>query len=59
MGKYKKTSKYNVVSMRVSVNEKAKIDEVTRATHMNISNIMREAVLLLYAPHLEMMSRNK
>lgn len=46
MGNFKERPKYNVVSMRVSDEEKAVLDEVTRVTRKNISKIMREAVQL-------------
>lgn len=44
MGKYKESPKYNVLSIRVSDDEKAFLDEVTRRDHTNITNLMREAI---------------
>ena len=44
MGKYKEQPKYNVVSIRVSDEEKAFLDELTRRDRTNITNLMREAI---------------
>lgn len=52
MGNFKENPKYNVVSMRVSDEEKAALDEFTRVTRMSISKIMREAIRL-YSPQLK------
>jgi predicted transcriptional regulator len=51
MGKYKEHPKYNVVSIRVSDEEKALLDEMTRRDRTNITNLMREAIRS-YIPHL-------
>jgi hypothetical protein len=52
MGNFKENPKYNVVSMRVSDEEKAALEEFTRVTRMSISKIMREAIRL-YSPQLK------
>jgi predicted transcriptional regulator len=52
MGKYKAHPKYNVVSMRVSDEEKQALEEITRLSSKSISTLMREAIQL-YAPQLE------
>jgi len=44
MGKYKEQPRYNVVSIRVSDEEKAFLDELTRRDRTNITNLMREAI---------------
>jgi len=44
MGKYKKTPRYNVLSIRVSDDEKAAMDEISRFTQKSISMLMREAL---------------
>jgi len=49
MGKYKECPKYNVVSMRISDEEKMVLEELTRQSHKSISMLMREAILL-YTP---------
>jgi hypothetical protein len=49
MGKYKENPKYNVVSMRISDDEKLALEEMTRRSSKSISRLMREAILL-YSP---------
>lgn len=44
MGKYKKNPKYNVVSIRVTDEEKAIMDELKRNGHKNMSMLLREAM---------------
>ena len=51
MGKYKSQPKYNVLSIRVSDEEKAVLEELTKRDHISISNLMREAIRS-YVPHL-------
>ena len=51
MGKYKDNAKYNVVSMRVSEEEKLVLEELMRKNSMTVSGLMREAIQL-YTPHL-------
>ena len=45
MGKYKQHAKYNVVSMRISDEEKTSLEELTRQSSKSISMLMREAIL--------------
>ena len=52
MGNYKKHTKQHVLSIRVTDNEKAIIDEMKRHTRKNISMLMREA-MQLYSPRVE------
>ena len=52
MGKYKEKPKYNVVSMRVSDEEKATLKEMTLLSCKSISRLMREAIRL-YAQQSE------
>jgi predicted DNA-binding protein len=49
MGKYKENPKYNVVSMRISDEEKLVLEEMTRQSSKSISRLMREAIQL-YSP---------
>lgn len=56
MGKYKEQPKYNVLSIRVSDEERAFMDDIQRHTQKSISMLMREA-LLNYMPYLEISSR--
>ena len=44
MGKYKQHPKYNVVSIRVSDEEKALLDEMTRRDQSSITDLMRKAI---------------
>lgn len=46
MANNKDNPRYNVVSLRVTDEEKAVIDEVTRRTRKSLSKVMREAILL-------------
>lgn len=46
MANVKDNPRYNVISMRVTDEEKATLEEVTRRTRKSISRIMREAILL-------------
>lgn len=44
MGKYKQNPKYNVISIRITDEEKAIIDEMKRRTQKSVSVLMREAM---------------
>jgi predicted DNA-binding protein len=44
MGKYKENPKYNIVSLRVSDEERQNLEELSRATNRRISDLMREAL---------------
>lgn len=44
MGKYKEAARYNVISMRVSDDEKAQLDALTLQSRKSISRLMREAI---------------
>jgi len=52
MGKSREKAKYNVVSMRVSDEEKQALEEIMRHRSTSISNLMREAIQL-YVPQLK------
>ncbi len=58
MGKYKDQPKYNVVSIRVSDEEKAFFDEMIKRERTNISNLMREAIRC-YIPHLAALQQQR
>jgi len=45
MGKYKEHPKYNVVSIRVSDEEKALLDEMSRRERSSITDLMRKALV--------------
>jgi predicted transcriptional regulator len=44
MGKCRENTKYNVLSIRVTNQEKAAIDEMMRETRKSVSMLMREAM---------------
>jgi predicted transcriptional regulator len=46
MGKYKDKPKYNVVSIRVTDEEKLVLEEMTRRSNKSLSSLLREAILL-------------
>lgn len=48
MMRSKKTPRYCVVSLRVSDAEREALDEVSRLTNRNVSEVMREAMALLH-----------
>ena len=52
---HKKNPRYNVVSLRITDDEKAALDEVTRRTRKNLSIVMREAIML-YSRDVNMLS---
>jgi predicted DNA-binding protein len=45
MGKYKDSPRYNVVSIRVSDEEKEFLDSISRRDQTTITNLMRDAML--------------
>ncbi len=53
MGKYKEKPMYNVLSIRVTDEEKAAMDEISRYSSKSISTLMREAIRH-YAPYREL-----
>jgi len=52
MGKYKKDPKYNILSIRVTDEEKAIMDDLKLSTRKSISTLLREAIHL-YSPRLK------
>jgi predicted transcriptional regulator len=52
MGKYKENPKYNVLSIRVTDEEKALMDEIQRQTQKSMTVLIREAIQH-YTCHLE------
>jgi predicted DNA-binding protein len=46
MSNHKLNTRYNVVSLRVTDEEKAALDEVRRRTNKNLSTVVREAIQL-------------
>ena len=52
MGKLKEHPKYHVVSIRVSDEEKALLEEMSRRDRTNITSVMREA-LTVYSSYID------
>ena len=44
MGKYKEKPRYSVLSLRVTDEEKATMDEISRSTSKSLSRLVREAI---------------
>lgn len=45
MGRMKENPRYNVISMRVSDEERDRLELLVRNTHKSVSDLMREAML--------------
>lgn len=52
MGRMRENPRYNVISMRISDDEKASLESLVHETNMSVSDIMREA-MNLYRAHIE------
>lgn len=52
MGRMRENPRYNVISMRISDEEKASLETLVHETNLTISDIMREA-MNLYRSHIE------
>ncbi len=46
MGRMRENPRYNVVSMRISDEEREILEEIMESTHKSVSDIMREAMSL-------------
>ena len=49
MGRMRENPRYNVVSMRISDEERQELAQLMDQTHMSVSDIMREAMSLFKA----------
>jgi predicted DNA-binding protein len=47
MGRMRENPRYNVISMRISDEEREQLELLMNKTHMSVSDIMREAMELL------------
>ncbi len=47
MGKMRENPRYNVISMRISDEERDQLQQIMDATHKSVSDIMREAMAVL------------
>jgi hypothetical protein len=64
MGKFKEKPRYNVISMRVSDEEKLALEEMSISGQTNINNLMREALavytsIISSVPTIETCNRSK
>jgi hypothetical protein len=50
MGRVKEKPRYNVVSLRVTDEERKILEALTRATRKNMSQVLREAMSLVATP---------
>ncbi|GAM09187.1 hypothetical protein OR1_01461 [Geobacter sp. OR-1] len=47
MGKMRENPRYNVISMRISDDERATLDEIMYSTNKSVSQLMREAMEII------------
>lgn len=47
MGKMRENPRYNVISMRISDDERATLDEIMYTTNKSVSQLMREAMEII------------
>ncbi len=47
MGRMRENPRYNVISMRISDDEREQLESLVRRTHKSVSDIMREAMVAL------------
>lgn len=47
MGRMRENPRYNVVSMRISDDERRHLESLVEHTHKNVSDLMREAMNLI------------
>lgn len=48
MGLFKENPRYNIISARISDEEKSTLDKISRQTKKSVSLLMREALQLCY-----------
>lgn len=60
MGKMRENPRYNVISMRISDEERKDLENLVQRTHKSVSDIMREAmsVIAMQFEHKEYSSAN-
>jgi len=47
MGRMRENPRYNVISMRISDEERETLEQLVQTTHKSVSDIMREAMELI------------
>lgn len=58
MGRMRENPRYNVISMRVSDEERDHLENLMKTTHKSISDIMREA-MEYFSAHYEQNDTNR
>lgn len=58
MGRMRENPRYNVISMRVSDDERDHLENLMKTTHKSISDIMREA-MEYFSAHYEQAGMNQ
>ncbi len=58
MGKMRENPRYNVISMRVSDEERDHLENLMQTTHKSVSDIMREA-MGYFSAHYELNDLNR
>jgi len=59
MGRMRENPRYNVISMRISDEERETLQEIMQTTQKSVSDIMREAMALLKSQLAKPQMENK
>ena len=59
MGRMRENPRYNVISMRVSDEERDQLENLMKTTHKSVSDIMREAMEYFAANYGQIEARRK
>ncbi len=59
MGRMRENPRYNVISMRISDEERESLESIMSQTHLSISDIMREAMGYFAANYSQIESQRK
>ena len=51
MGRMRENPRYNVISMRISDDERRSLETIMHSTRMSVSDIMREAMEYIASKH--------
>lgn len=59
MGRMRENPRYNVISMRISDEEREHLEKLMDKTHKSVSDVMREAMEYFTAHHAQTAGLNK
>lgn len=59
MGRMRQNPRYNVISMRITAQEREHLNSIMEKTHKSISDIMREAMKCFAARHDHTLPKQK